>query len=347
MGVRVLADFHHHALWESLRLLFEERFGWELYRPIGLEWFRENYWIFERDWHGDGVAGQYLSHWDGDIDHGDYSTRQDHKYPGQQFKMVTLEQFRSQRWDYVITTLGANVFGFRALAKEVGATFGVQIGNQWNDIDYSLVDFALLTATIPKPSIPHVYYHQEFDLEMFRYEPPTSFGPIMSFVSCFPETNEYPRFRHFAEMAPDLDCRCYGAYGSAPKDELAAGDIAHVPEIAAIMRSAGVGYHAKYWSDGFGHVIHNWFALGRPVIGAFGYYRDKLAGPLWVDGVTSFDIDAHSADETIRLVRDLKGDPERYLRMCEAAAARFREIVDFGEEATAIKALMERAKVPA
>ena len=44
--IRILADFHHHALWESLRLVFEERFGWELYRPIGMDWFIEGYWLF-------------------------------------------------------------------------------------------------------------------------------------------------------------------------------------------------------------------------------------------------------------------------------------------------------------
>ena len=32
-----------------------------------------------------------------------------------------------------------------------------------------------------------------------------------------------------------------------------------------------------------------------------------LAAPLWVDGVTSFDLDARSRDETIRLIRSRRG----------------------------------------
>lgn len=49
--MRVLADYHHHDLFESLAILFEDRLGWELYRPIGMEWFDEGYWNFERAWH--------------------------------------------------------------------------------------------------------------------------------------------------------------------------------------------------------------------------------------------------------------------------------------------------------
>ena len=341
--IRILADFHHHALWESLRLVFEERFGWELYRPIGMDWFSEGYWLFERDWHGDAVARQYLSPYGGDADRGDYSTRPDSKYPGQSFKMVTLDQFRDQRWDLVLTTLGANAAGFARLAREKGAPIGVQIGNQWNDLDMRGIDFVLASATIPTPAIPHVYYHQEFDLGMFRYEPPIGFGPVASFLNCFAETTEYPRFRDFAAASPDLDWRCYGAYGTAVPDEYAAGDIAAVPEIADLMRACSVGYHAKYWSDGFGHVIHNWAALGRPVVGARRYYADKLAGPLWVEGVTSWDIDHHSQAETIDFLRGLRSDPERHGRMCEAMAARFREVVDFDAQAESIRALCEWA----
>jgi hypothetical protein len=35
---RVLADWHHPALWESLSILFEDRFGWELYSMGGVDW---------------------------------------------------------------------------------------------------------------------------------------------------------------------------------------------------------------------------------------------------------------------------------------------------------------------
>ena len=106
------------------------------------------------------------------------------------------------------------------------------------------------------------------------------------------------------------------------------------------MRDTDVGWHAKRWSDGYGHVIHNLFAVGRPVFGFRTYYATQMAGPLWVDGVTSYDIGTRSPAEVAGLIRELRDDPERHLRMCEAAAARFREVVDFDAEEQAIRAML-------
>jgi glycosyltransferase involved in cell wall biosynthesis len=46
MTVLVLADRHHADLAESLLKLFEDRFGWEVYFPIGLEWADEGLWDY-------------------------------------------------------------------------------------------------------------------------------------------------------------------------------------------------------------------------------------------------------------------------------------------------------------
>jgi len=57
MTVRVLADYHHGALYYSFHLLFEERLGFELYRPIGYEWFKRGFWKYSRN---PQVIRQYL-----------------------------------------------------------------------------------------------------------------------------------------------------------------------------------------------------------------------------------------------------------------------------------------------
>ncbi|HEX5451882.1 MAG TPA: hypothetical protein VFW86_05785 [Candidatus Limnocylindrales bacterium] len=345
--MKLFADFHHHALWQSLRLTFEDRFGWQLYRPIGMTWFERYAWNFERHL-GDAVAHQYLDFWPGDRDCGDHWERDDRQNPGRVHRMVTFEQAHDLRPDVVMATLEHNERAFAHLAGEWGARYAIQIGNQWGDVDWRDVDFALISAKpIAVPAgIPHLVYHQEFDLDTFRYVPPAGFGPVRSFVQCFPETPEYPRFRQLAEAARDLDWQVYGAYGRAPLDEWAAGNIEATPAVADAMRDAGLIYHAKYWSDGYGHVIHNAFAVGRPVLGSARYYAGKLAEPLWVEGETSFDLDRRTRGETIDLIRDLRADPDRYLRMCEAAAARFREVVDFDAEADQI-AELAGAAVPA
>jgi len=126
-----------------------------------------------------------------------------------------------------------------------------------------------------------------------------------------------------------------------PRDEWFGGDHATTPEVAASMHTARIAWHPKRWSDGYGHVIHNWFSIGRPVIGSAGYYADKLAGPLFEEGVTSFDMDRLSDDELAATVRMLLGDEDRWRRMCEASADRFRAVVDFDAEAAAIRAMLE------
>lgn len=346
--MKVLADYHHHDLWESLELL-AARLGWDLYRPIGMEWFDQGYWNHERKWHGDAIARQYLEPWGDDVPRDNLSLRHDRSHPERWHKLVPLDAARDLGFDLVMSTLAHNHEGFARFAREVGATFGLQIGNvRFGHADmaedrWDLAAFGLVSGIMPAtPTKPHVVYHQEFDLAHFRYEPPPRHDPlrVSSFVQCYPESPTYGALRDAAGTAPEFDWRVYGAYGGAPADQFAAGNIDRCEDVAAAMRDSDIAWHAKAWSDGYGHVIHNWFAVGRPVFGIASYYRDQLAGPLWVDGVTSIDIEHRSRDEVAAKLRELANDPERHIRMCEAAAARFREVVDFDAEAEQIRALM-------
>jgi hypothetical protein len=365
--LRVLMDYHHHDLWESMELLCE-RLGWELYRPIGMDWFEQGYWNHERKFWGDAIARQYLEPWGSDTNDYDASFRIDQSH-GRIHKMLSLEQARALRPDIVISSLAHNHEGFARFASEVGATFGLQIGNvRFGAIDmaedrWDLAAFGLVSGLMPvEPPKPHVVYHQEFSLTDFRYEPPplrvgdridrAVMGVIdgerdrfivSSFVQCYPQTDwAYKWFQDVAHAAPDLDWRVYGAYGDAPQDEYAAGNLDKCADVASAMRASDVIWHAKRWSDGYGHVIHNAFAVGRPVFGFESYYRDQLAGALWEDGVTSIDIERRSVDEIAGLLRELRDDPDKHLRMCEAAAQRFREVVDFDAEAERIRDLFAR-----
>ena len=348
--MKILVDYHHHDLYESLCLLFEDRFGWELYRPIGMDWFAQEYWNLERRWHGDGVAKQYLEPWGDDAAHDSYSERLDKSHDRWQ-KLLTIEQARDLRPDLVISSVAHNHEGFARFAKEVGAKFALHLGNvRFSEIDmredrWDLADFGLVTSIMPRPvDKPHVVYHQEFSLTDFRHEPPEYHEPfrISSFVQCFAEnTRTYADFTRIATDHPEFDWRVYGAYGSCPTDQWAAGNLSKCADVGAAMRASDVAWHAKQWSDGFGHVIHNWFAVGRPVFGFASYYADQLAGPLWVDGVTSYDLTNRSQDEVALLLAQLYADPDKHLRMSEAAAARFREVVNFDEDAAKVRALIE------
>lgn len=340
--MKVLADYHHHDLWESLELLCA-RLGFELYRPIGMEWFDEGYWNHERKWHGDAIARQYLTPWGSDYN----GHRLDTSHNRVQ-RLVTLDEARALDIDIVISTLAHNHEGFARFASEVGAVFGLQLGNvRFSEIDmredrWDLAAFGLVSGFMPAPiPKPHVVYHQEFSLTDFAPAPPPRGERfvVSSFVQCYPESPTYPAWLETAPRAREMDWRVYGAYGGAPLDEWAAGNVNVCANVAKAMQGSDVAWHAKAWSDGYGHVIHNWFAVGRPVFGIEAYYRNQMAGPLWVDGVTSYDIEHRTRDEVIRLIRGLALDEDKHRRMCEAAAARFREIVNFDAEEQAIRAM--------
>ncbi len=344
--MRLLIDYHHSDLFESHLLLFADRFGWEVWRPIGMEWFDGGFWNFEREWHGDAVAKQYLQVWDTDLVTGPETLRRiDGTHPGRSLEMVTLAGFREMEWDAVISSLPANDHGFWSLAQERNATFGIHIGNEGQQSRWDLASFALVSSILPwKPPIPHVTYHQPFDTDKVFYHdwPPANREAIASFVQCFPENPvPYAEYLSLARQAPDLQWRVYGAYGSHSEDEFACGNLPSTPSVADHMRAAGTIWHAKSWSDGFGHVIHNAFAVGRPVVGRASYYRGKLAEPLWVDGVTSFDIDRRDNAELLSILRRLRDDDDYHRTISLNAAQRFREVVDWEGEADAIRAMME------
>lgn len=345
MSIRVLADYHHSDLYESLELLFG-RFGWYLFRPIGMEWFHEGYWQFEKVWHGDAVAKQYLELWGDDIDFGTCWLRKDWTHPGRVHGMLTIGQAREIKPHIVIASVPDNEAGLRRFAKEVGAKFGVQVGNNLQRVDWENADFGLISSTMPQtPTKPHVIYHQEFSLKDFCYTPPPRGDEfkIASFVQCFPENpRSYAEFLTYAKELNDMNWRAYGSYGTHPLDAFAGGNLPSTPAVAAAMRATDIVWHAKEWSDGFGHVIHNAFAVGRPVFGRAAYYADKLAGPLWLDGITSIDIGTRSREDVASWLRRIRDDEELHLRMSQAAAERFREIVNFDAEAEQIKAMLEK-----
>ena len=315
-------------------------------------WFALDYWEFEKRVHGDAVAHQYLDIWDTDRDCGDYWERDDTTHPGRVLKMLTVEQAKALQPDLVIATVTHNEPGLHRFAREVDATFGVQLGNvgQAFEVAWGNAKFALCSTTMPfDPPCPSVIYRQEFSLQDFRFEyPPATVNTVSSFVQCFPENvgrergSFYDQFRDLAaELVEEFDFRVYGAYGSQPVDNLAAGNLPSTPRVAEEMRAAHTIWHAKFWSDGYGHVIHNAHAVGRPVMAFHNYYADKLAAPLMEHGVTGFDLSRMGHDEIVATLRRLRDDEDYHREISRNAAMRFREVVDFDADAEKIRALLE------
>jgi hypothetical protein len=336
--VRLLADRHHADLAESLLILFEDRLGIEVYFPVGREWYDAGIWTLSKGTPNDeGVRRQFLDLTEAHTEAADHYTERWPAHPERVQKLVTLEQFRSRPFDFVLASVSNHEQTFAALARQVGARFLYHVGNVFQEVDWSADPLVVATARIPIQG-RGVVVHQEFSLETFRHEPPLepTIGPlartaplVASFVNCFPATGCYPWWKEAQTQLP-FEYREFGISG-------ADGILSPASRVADAMRMADFIWHDKPWGDGFGHVVHNAFAVGRPVIGHAGHYAGQLADPLWIPGVTYIEL---AQQDPWGEIERVAMDHELHRRMSSAAATRFREVVDFSHDAELVRKLL-------
>ena len=155
---------------------------------------------------------------------------------------------------------------------------------------------------------------------------------VTSFVNLLPLIPEaWAPFEGLRARLPDHEFRSFG-------HECPDGFRRPVSALANEMSEAGWAYHDKVTGDGFGHVIHNWAAVGRPLIGHARYYAGQRAEPLWRDGETCIDLDRHDLDEAARIIRETT--PERHAQMCRAIRETFEAIYDPAADAEAVRGLL-------
>lgn len=328
--MNVLLDRHQADLYYSLQLLFEDRLGLTTYTPVGLEWFDAGVWQFGHKHFGRELADQYLNidaRWSDDL-----KTHDGH-HPERLIRGVTWEQAQKMDWAYVVASVQDNQAGFHRFAQEKGAKYVYSIGNTNQQTDWGLDPLALVSSEMPILG-RGIRYHQEFDAKgLFGFREPIA-GPlrVASFVNCFPQIGCHPLWEQAKSLAPDFVFREHGINGSD-------GNLEPVSAIADQMAVSSFGWHDKEHGDGMGHVIHNWAAIGRPLVGHASHYRGKLAEPLWEDLVTAIDLDKHSVSEAVGLMREIKSSAD-HGKMCATIRARFDSLVDFDAEAEQIKSLL-------
>lgn len=340
MSVNVLCDRHHAGLYRSLQLL-AARMGWNLYTPVGLDWMTERYWMFGMNIPGrtEDLARQYLVPHEGIwADTGDRLggfVTYDPEFPGQPVYGVTLERARSMQWGYVIASLDDNQWGFSRLAHELGARFVVQVGNTGQYVAWNLDPLALVSSEVPIVG-RGVRYHQEMDPAATAFSDPTDDpdpGIVSSFVNCFPSIGPcYDLWRVMQLTMADWEFREYGIDGDR-------GVIKPIVVLRDFMAQSMFGWHDKVHGDGFGHVIHGWAAVGRPLIGHGSHYRGKMAEHFWQHGRTAIDLDVVTVPEAAALIRDIAADPAWHAEMCHAIRAEFDRI-DWEAETESIRRLL-------
>ncbi len=326
---RVLAEYHHGGLYHALTILFGQRLGWEIVRPIGDEWVKAGMWNYSQD---PGVIKQYL-------DPGPCVSRGDGRIvwldpaEGIYHECVQYQDFLKQPCDLVLATLSNDEEAWHTLAQNHFSKpkFARLIGNAGEPIDYDL-SYNLIdtTALYPGPlGINRVEIHQEFPLDDLFVAPPPVVPKIRSFLNCMP-TNEFlPVYENFKALLPEYQWYMHGINGPD-------GMITPHAKFADAMRDSTFVWHIKAAGEGYGHVIHNAMACGRPVITVKEMYRGKIAEKLLMDGITCIDLGAHSPEESLALIKKYS-EPTINARMGRDCRAVFQRYVNFDREAEAVR----------
>jgi glycosyltransferase involved in cell wall biosynthesis len=238
--------------------------------------------------------------------------------------------------DIVIASIPQHIIPYQNLAKMKGAKFIFQAGNVFPELEQNLHLIPNLMAnTFPVALLGNTHYikyHQEFDTKIFKPSHGHTYREVISFINVYAKNGGFADFMALKSVLPEYR---FFSYGAQNED----GPIDTTAEIALLMQHAAWGFHSKYGGDGFGHILYNWMACGRPVITRLSDYKDKLGAELLIPNVTCLDLDELTTDQ----VRDkiINMNPTDYQFMCQNAEAQFRKCVDYEKEAMEIKKFLE------
>lgn len=347
--MRVFCDYHHSDLYYSLQLLFEKRLGFEMYRPIGLEWYEQKYWAVyphpatahqylgldhairpPQDIHGNYLPKSAVLNDSYTFEDGIYYVMDPSKDKVQ--RAVTLDKFKDIEFDIVVSSMPAHISPFNRLIQlyQPKAKHIFQVGNAWGR-QKGVRNILSSTAPFSVPGdINVVFYHQEFDLDVYKYTSPTVSTQVNSYIHYMKEMDLLQRYKQV------LDSWQFKTYGAGMEDNAHGSQ-----QMADIMAASGWTWHVKPGGDGYGHVIHNSYACGRPTIIKTNYYKNQIGDELLEDQVTCIDISRRSVYENTALLNKLS-QPEEHVRLCENAYKRFCDVVDFDEEQKEIEQFLER-----
>lgn len=328
--MNILSDHHQADLTWSLHLL-AKRLGAKLYTPYGLEWYDQGYYrLYEHPRKKDParwLAKQYLQDmfydFDGETGKSLETINGCLDYP--QINLLTLERTKETQIDIVICSVNENQAYFAKLKEFYpNAKFVRHIGNQLDMFtDENSYPNMLASATAPYERFGKhkVIYRQEFDMNLFKYRPLYNFNNIYSFQNDLEEDEEawelWLRLRH------ELRNCNFKNYGVGNHD----GKIFSKRTYIEKMLDSTFVFQRKF-SEGYGHVVHNAFALGRIMILNPHTYTQGIAAPLLEAYSTYIPItDYFTLHKTLSdyRVSDLQ-------EISQNAHKRFTEVVNFDYE---------------
>ena len=344
--LKVLADMHHSGLYESLRLLFEDRLDYELYRPLGLEWYTEGYWFV---YDALATAQQYLGlqltqdydefqkanpgHW---LNKGWKDTGGGvFAIPSQDMSKthygIRLDTFRKTKFDIMLSSMPRHFIMFERLREQCQPTAKHiwQIGNIWQVLPG--VKNLMNSTAMPVPDgINHVRYHQEFDRSLFKLSPCANPRSVLNMMHY--QTQQY--LDEFTSLENLMRPRGWVFHNCGAGNRDGAVFPLDIPKAFA---DHGFVWHNKHM-EGYGYNLHQAIACGRPIICHRKLYHGMI-GEALLTPHTCIDIDEH---ETLDQLADtMEVWAAKHEQAAKETEARFREVVDFDAEFKRIKHFLD------
>lgn len=340
---RVLADCHHSGLYESLRLLFEVRLGWELYRPIGLDWYSEGYWCVyphpataeqflgvggaePLDMHGQPVSKAGDTAW---VNKNSVEVGSGLYRVGSQ-KGITLERAKQEKWDIILSSIPQHYPTYEKFRQEYcpEAKHVFQMGNMWGAPGgcRNLLDSTSMPAP---PGIHRVHYHQEFDLTPFVPGPCANPRSVLNLMHY--QQSTYQEEWHTLKSLLSAKGWVFTNHGAGNDD----GPCNDVPEA---LRNHGFLWHNKAGGEGYGYNAHQAAAAGRPIICHHGLFRGMQVSHLLEDSVRSIDMDGLSIE---RVSQRLEEAATHFSTYRKSVRDKFAQHVNFDREFVAIKQFLD------
>ena len=338
--VNVFCDFHHHSLLRSLVLLFENRFDWNVYRPIGMEWFYEGYWGYNNI---EATAKQFLDiettiiadktpalNIVNSVDDCIYNVYD----PGHvtTHKAISLNTFKEIKFDYIIASVPQNVNIFKDLIKKYqpNAKLIIHFGNNWVEPeDGSNVMASVKGQGWGRANV--VYYHQEFDTNLFKPIDEFGFKKISTYINVLQENKGWFDFLDIENYLLDKEI-VLKSYGGQCRDGFFDGAEA----VSKSVQENDFIFHVKHTGDGYGHALYNAYACGKPTIIRSSYYKDCLGEELFNDD-NCIDLDKMGFDDAVNKIVDVINDIDQLKTMSANAYRAFTNAVNFEQDAEKVK----------
>lgn len=348
--MNILTDFHHSSLLRSFILLFENRLGYKVYRPIGMEWFYDGYWAINNL---EDTAKQFLKQDHQKIKDATPPLNRTSLNDGGLYRIydpgelsshgaITLSAFKLIKFDIIIASIPAHVPLYQSLIDKYQpqAKLVVQVGNEW-DLSYfsGLNVLASIKPRVVPDDVNVIFYHQEFDLNIFKATWPRKTNLISSYINVLQGMNTGWADFLALEKALNPSGIKMSSYGGQCRD----GNMAGAKQLAESMANDAFIFHVKDGGDGFGHIIYNAYACGRPVITRKSFYKDKLAEEL-MNEKNTIDLDELGMADAVELIIETMSDDEKMSKASEAAYSAFYSCVDYKEEAINIGSWIESLK---